>query len=407
MIRAQTLLRVHGATRLAPILVLIAFLHVGQITAADEEYALALWSRGASTVFIIGPVLAAGAAWEASRLREAAVLQMPTVVAKGWVVANALIPLIAAGVIASAAAFVASAGLTIPSLPIMAVVLGIVVSHVLAGFALGSWIRPIVAVPAALTLLYAWMVVPPTVEPLWVRHLTGRWASCCTLSTELSSAAVWASVAISLGIIATASMSLWSLRRKAIMALVPLPLILAIFVSVPLVKDLGPDPAVARDDQLVCGQEQGIRVCLWPEHEKQLNDTLAAASAAVTAWEAADLSTPTEFSEQPADRSFGISSGMDRDAVLNALSFSLLPAIPACASTQAYPGGAAEPYVQLWLSSLAGVDNAQVLGFDRDIARVVRRVQSWDERRQLEWYELNIRALKDCGMPPTQDIATS
>jgi hypothetical protein len=180
------------------------------------------------------------------------------------------------------------------------------------------------------------MVLPIAVEPLWLRHLTGVWFTCCQVSTTLAPAAISGAFVVAAGL---SGMALFLLRiplSAQRLILSATPLVVAFSIGAALVRDLGPDPVVPRSSSVLVYSLGQPRICLWPEHRERLEEVVAITTEASVAWQEFGISVPTEFSEQeqqalPTDsRSFGISQDSQHGDILYSLAYSLLPSSGQC-----------------------------------------------------------------------------
>ena len=71
----------------------------------------------------------------------------------------------------------------------------------LAGIALGLSIPLAVAAPLALATPLAWVIFPPGMSIYWLRHLTGEWIDCCSVTQTLDPAVVAGTAAVNLGLL--------------------------------------------------------------------------------------------------------------------------------------------------------------------------------------------------------------
>lgn len=406
----QTVFRIIPAVWIAPVLLVLAIIYAGAAPTRSEPYPPALTAAGAFTLFIIAPVCAACAAWEGGRLRRPGWFTQPHVRSTITVALSSLMPVLVVGLLAISAAVtfkLLEAGATIPDVRILVVAFAVVVAHILLGFALGLKLPSVVAVPAILVLDYAWMVLPPALEPLWLRHLTGDLSSCCSVSTDLAPRASGAALVVACGLAGTA-LVLMSRHLNAIrVALAFVPVLLGMGVGVMLVRGMGPDAVVPRDASiLVCSSGQP-QVCVWPEHRARLMEVSEIVTGAANAWRQVGIPVPTQFRDRsslsPGERTFGFSLEADRHVILNSLAYSLLPPFPKCAieGTEPWLGGDAENYVLAWLDATAGMSGSELANrFEPNVIRTVAKVRALPSDQERAWFERNVAALRRCDLPP-------
>ena len=411
--RLRTLLRISPAIWISPLLVILAVLATSYSTIPlriPEPYSVAIMAAGTSSVFLAAPICAACAAWEGGRLRRAAWVDGPHVRSLANVALMMLSPIIAVGCIAVAAAVAVkslNAGvIAFPDLRFVAKTLIILGAHTLLGFAIGLHVPVVVSVPSVLLLDYGWMVLPIALQPFWLRHLTGTWISCCSLSTDLAPQALAGVIAVGCGFAGAGLVLLRPHRTATQVALAIVVVVIAFSVGAFFVRGFGPDPVVARTTPLVCSAAQP-RVCVWPEHRERLEAVSAIATQADAAWRAVGVSVPAEFRERdaasPAERAFGFSLNSQAGDVLTAFSYSLLPPYPACAIDGSAPflGSDAEAYVIAWLDATAGMANEEIaIRFSPDVARAVDSVRARSTEQQRMWFAQNVAALSACDVAP-------
>jgi len=432
--RLRTIIRTNpGAWLLIP-LTLLAVLYARGFVAGKlgDAYAPAVSSAGLAALGFIGPLCAALGAREAGRLRRARWWSAPHVRHPVAIVVQSQAPIIIAGsvaLLAGAAVDLLTAGVTAPDPRPLVVGLAVVAAHTLAGAALGRWLPPAVAPPAALLASFAWMVLPRVLEPLWLRHLNGLSLElCCATWTDLAPGAILGSLAVAGGMI-VGSLALLSARQFDWMVAAKGGLTLAagLFVGVLLVAPLGTYPTVPRDQSsLECaGAETEPLVCLWPEHRDQLPVAAAAARRAIASWRAIGLSVPLTVREgspdiaTPGELRIAISSASQPANILEALAYGMLPPWPACAETSPFPGADAADYVRAWLLATAGMPPDELATRFPDpapvdpalfpdaggqpapsVLSIITRVRALAAGRQLTWMTENLAALSTCNRAP-------
>lgn len=418
----------------------LAVLHVGGEAAAPAGKAAgpSLLSAATSTVFVIGPVAAGAAAWQTGRLRRSHVLAWAPRRAHGWLTADVVLPVVAAGW-GTLALAIGRAVVIDPSppggwgaaAPGLAVAAAVVIAALSALGALAGWFLPsVAAVPASMVVTYLWLVFPIAFEPMWVRHLTGFRSSCCYVGTEIVPSAAFAPAALGVGLVLAVALVVWRVPPTVARAGASIAVaVAAVFVARVPVADLGPDPVRARTTGLECrpvtdgavrsGGADGAElseVCLWAEHEQLRSVVVGEVSALAAAAHDRGVTLPRTVTEGPATDGvspgawrFGTSVDADPFEVRAALASGLLGTV-ACDDTISGPSGpvATDLAVVAWLLLAAGTPGEEVatrLGPEaRDAAEVVLMAPA---QAQGEWFVAQIAALRDCARPSVPLPATS
>lgn len=414
----RAMLRTSPAVWLAlPIMALAGLYTFGYSPATTDPYPLAHTSAGAVVLGFVAPICAAISAWESGRLQRAGLWRLPHARAPLVVAARALLLPVVVGMLAvltAAEAQLLGAGLVWPDLRILGVAAIVIASHALLGFAVGTWLPVVVAAPTVLLVGYLWMALPRAFEPLWVRHLNGSYASCCTLQSDLAPGALLAVALVCAGFVGAAYLLLHRQQAAWQPAAAAAALTVGLVVGAVPIAGLGPDPTVARSEQaLVCRGEQP-EVCVWPEHTARLPEVLELASQAHDAWRSTGLAVPRTFSEGlGADvLSFGFSLEAGDPDVLHSMAFGMLPPLPACASQIGYPAAGALEYVHAWLDASAGMADAELqLRFQAaqppgwpPVLEFVAELRTRSPEVQRRWAEANLHVLGDCESQPMLDI---
>lgn len=413
-----TAFRRSPAVWLSPVLILIiVFFASESLYPASEYYPLALTVTGASQVFLIAPFCAACAAWEAGRIRRAGWFGFPRTRSLVSFLTLALTPTFTVGMLATIFAvlfqFRVAPSLSLPDLTVLGAALVVVLGHTLLGFGIGVHIRPVIAAPSILLVDYAWMVMLVTLEPLWLRHLTGAWTSCCDVTTSLDPRALLAVTVIAVGFVVTALVLVRVPMTGGRLMFSVVPLIVSFSIGVDLVNSLGYAPTIARSGDLVCSDGEP-KVCLWPEHDGVLERVASLARQADEAWRDAGFTGPDQFSELRTD-ALRANAGAIRvrpnlpqfdTNILMSLAYGSLPQPPDCSrdGTTQMPGVVAAPYVAAWLGNVAGVPLATLSErFDAAVIETVEAVRALPKTDQVAWVTHNVMAIGDCWTKPQLD----
>lgn len=415
----RSILRVNSGSWLAlPMILLAAIFSWNYQPVTSDPYAVALSAAGTITLVFVAPICAALGAWEAARFRRAAWWRMPHVRSGAEIAAWSTGPVILAGSVAVTVAAILQltrSGLLVPDVRLLALSVLVIAAHTLLGFSAGLWVPVVIAAPAALILSFLWMAFLATIEPLWVRHLSGSLSTCCGVQQDLAPAALAAASLVAAGMIAGALVLImqqrWSLVRGGIAVV---SVAIAIATGSAIASPLGPDPVVARDaSALVCANDaSGVEVCVWPEHARRLDEVLAIAARAVSAWQAAGIPSPRGFSEAAAagqaQPAFGFSLESTEADIVGALAYSLLPPWPSCADTGPYPSASVLDDLEAWFAAVAGMSAPDLaerfdvpsVPADRAPLDEVRALRERPREVQQEWVARNLEAARDCVGAP-------
>ena len=395
----RSYLRARPAMWALPVTTVLVILYVRSWPPADDEYGLSHWAHGLSTVYLLGPVAAGFAAWELGRLRAARVLEAPNVRSPFRVAATPLLAVVGAAWLAMLVAVLAVGVTGLPPLTLLAAPFGAVLALTAVGALLGATTRLVVAVPVAFLGSYLWMVLPMGAEPLWLRHLTGHWSSCCVIGTEVAPEAAVGALLVDLAVVACCGLLLLR-RRSAVVAGTAL-LVLAVGAAggVLSVRHLGPDPVRPRQDALLCRTVDGVRTCVWPEHSARLTEVSDVAAAAANAWETYGLTPPTAFTEgvsqAPAQVTFGFRGDATAADLARSVSVAVLPPFPACAATSPWPAYDLQPYLAAWLVAATGLADP-FPGTEPAVRDTVSALRSRPVSEQATWAHDAVAALAGC-----------
>lgn len=395
--RFRTLARIQPFFWLSPLLILVAIAYSGTLVLAADRYSLERWSQGTFVVFFIAPLAGAMSAWEIGRLRGGGQLLYPAVRSRLAIVANMLWPalLVTGVVLAISGLYVAG---SFPPVVRALDLAFIVIAQMSVGAGLAFWLPRLVAAPVVLVGGYLWLVMPLALEPLWLRNLTGLWSSCCDISDEIAPQALAATLIVHTGVIVFGLALMFA--RKVWVGLTVGAACLAVSgaVGAALVTDFGPDPVRARTTSLACSTDQ-VTICVWPEHEENLVTIASTTRSAVASWRASGIPAPGAWTEAKVGSGgvyFQAPSAPDEGAIRAAITYALLPPVPACADDQAYPAGQLREYVFYWLAESAGGTNARNWGVGAKAKSFVEDLRTQPAQSQLDWYSAASEALAGC-----------
>lgn len=175
----------------------------------------------------------------------------------------------------------------------------------LAGIALGLSIPLAVAAPLALATPLAWVIFPPGMSIYWLRHLTGEWIDCCSVTQTLDPAVVAGTAAVNLGLLLASGLAVQArvVRKGRNLLLTTSIVVLAggLVIGASQVNQMDAFPTRPREMALTCRPVTGTsaRLCLLPEHEPQRSSVTAAMQRVWPVWARSGVQLPVVYSEQP------------------------------------------------------------------------------------------------------------
>ena len=301
--RFTTRLRTAPGIWLAPVIAVV-FIMVDQ-NASSGSYWLPLVVGDTARVMVANGLCAFAGALEGRRLKTVALTSNRV---RAWwrillgpVVASASVTTVLAVI------FMARHGFASHCLgwAVLGVTLLSVWSWTIAGVALGLWLPVAVAAPLALAVPVAWMIFPPGMSIYWLRHLTGTWLSCCTITQTLNPVVITGTLAVQLGLLAggviVASARVARHGRRLSLCLGVLALSMGFVAGAVQVGHLDAFPTIARETVVRCRAVEGtgVQVCLLPEHESERSMLDSAAKRVFPMWRRAGIDLPRWYSEQP------------------------------------------------------------------------------------------------------------
>lgn len=186
--RLRTLVRTSSALpALPPAIVLVVLYYTSgtreQIAFWPYPYAPTLVQQPIELMYAVTyAVVSAAAAWQGARLREAGVWQAAAHRPAWQIITLTLAPVVALGwlmfVTPVVMAFVQTPTWpTWDSLPPLLLGMVLCCAHALIGFSIGRWIRPIIAAPVLMCLVFVVVAFPHSMNPPWLRHIMGEYSA--------------------------------------------------------------------------------------------------------------------------------------------------------------------------------------------------------------------------------------
>lgn len=338
-------------------------------SAATVGYRLADTTQAASSMVLIGPILAGLAAVAGDRWAAGGWPLQPWSRRTARVAAGALWPFPAvAGLALLVVGLIAVPGAQADA-RVMGSAWAVVSGLAILGFGVGTRLPAAWAAPAMMVTAYLFFALPLIMEPLWLRQITGMWSGCCAVDQDLDPRASAAVLAVALAF-AKAGLLL-GFTRQSVVATAAMAAT-GLVVGAALVAKSGPDPAVPRDVRvLVCAD----RLCLWPEHDSARGRAQVAVAAVDRAGKELSLRVPATYSEAEPARYGGLVADprASHPMLLLSSTSALLPGYsPECAAHLESTGAQAYPYEVLAvargvLATRAGLPASDLaeLGYDQ------------------------------------------
>ncbi|AOG28197.1 DUF7224 domain-containing protein [Cutibacterium avidum] len=300
--RFTTRLRTAPGIWLAPLVALV-FIMVDQ-NASSEPYWLAQMVQDTARVMVANGLCAFAGALEGRRLK--AVALTGNRVRPWWRVLAG--PIVASAAVTTVLTVIFMGKHGFASHPLGWAILGVTLlsvwSWTIVGVALGIWLPVAVAAPLALAIPVAWMIFPPGMSIYWLRHLTGTWMSCCTITQTLNPVVVTGTLAVQLGLLVggviAASARVVLRGRWLFLCLGVVVLVMGFVAGAVQVRGLNAFPTLARETAVKCRavDDVGIDLCLLPEHESERTTIEASAKRVFPVWRRAGITLPDVYSEQ-------------------------------------------------------------------------------------------------------------
>ena len=300
--RFTTRLRTAPGIWLAP-LIAVVFIMVDQ-NASSGSYWLPLVVGDTARVMVANGLCAFAGALEGRRLKTVALTSNR--VRAWWRIL--LGPVVASASVTTVLTVIFVARHGFASHPLGWAVLGVTLLSVwswsVVGVALGLWLPVAVAAPLALAVPVAWMIFPPGMSIYWLRHLTGTWMSCCTITQTLNPVVVTGTLAVQLGLLVggviVASARVARHRRRLSLCLGVLALSMGFVAGAVQVGHLNAFPTIARETVVRCHvvEGTGVQVCLLPEHESERSMLDSTVKRVFPIWRRAGIALPRLYSEQ-------------------------------------------------------------------------------------------------------------
>ncbi|GAB2796927.1 hypothetical protein GCM10027073_31040 [Streptomyces chlorus] len=316
--RLRTSLRSSSALWALPFVIALTVLYYvifTRVVIGDSTYgyAPALVSSALRPIYAFTYATAAClGAWEAGRLRQAAVWDLAPARSRFRIAALALVPVL--GIVwlmlllPVTVALVRNASLpTAASLAPLAMGLSVSAAYTVIGFAVGQLLRPLFAAPLTALGVYLLVGFSASTDSFWVRHILGQYPEMMTygeqivLSTLIPHLLPACGVALALALL-WVSWGHWTLR-----SLVACVLVAATTGSAyNWVKDWNYNPPISAGNVTWSCQGESPKVCMPADTASRLPAVRRDVTAALTALESADIiAAPRTVVDSIADGRYG------------------------------------------------------------------------------------------------------
>lgn len=402
------LFRTALAFRLSPLFVVAMLGGFQGAPGWSGSYGLAATSHAEAAIWLLAPLAAMCGAWEGFRLRRVAWLEQPRRRSLATIAGWSIAPVIVVSVVTFLAGVAVEVLPLMPDLRVTGLGLLLLLAWTVLGFGVGLVTHAIVSLPTMMVAGYCWFSLPAAYEPLWMRHLTGDLAACCSVETDLAPAVLVAAGTVAVGLALTGVALIRSrLPSRAAMwrALAPAPLIAALAISTPLIDDLGPIPAVARDVGMECAGSEPT-VCVYPERDGLLDELSAVASESYRRWEHLGFTGPARLSEDrrafPGAWPLHTYNGWERPQLTRAVVEAVLPRSFRRCDTERKAARRSMRRLSTWLALTAGLDHDDVRAtHGKQTFHAASRITTLPERRQRAWVVRKLAGFGQC-QPDTQ-----
>lgn len=304
--RFTTGVRVSGAWWLWAVVVAIAYLFVSGSVPAESAYPLAAQVVAYQGLFLIAPLVSLTAAAAAAKFRPAGLDRRPRARSHLAVRFDRLWPIVFSSLFGLTVAMLL-AGREFGALAPMNGRLVIVsffelTLFVVFGDLAGSRLPLKAAGPVAVVVPYLLVAFPPSMTPLWLRHLFGINSTCCFVWDTVAWSVVAAScltavagVVMLLAIGARPSAVASTNLRRAITVVAVAGVLIAVAVSAVDQRDWS--AGQPRAGGPACSNSQP-QICTWPEHSEAKKELVALAAKTATKSKEFGVPLPERISEQ-------------------------------------------------------------------------------------------------------------
>lgn len=394
---------------IVPMLALVLLQGSAVVDTATPGYWTAAVAKADLMLFIVVPVCAVCATWEAARHRDGRIDTL-AIARPAWRVALvAIAPTVVMGLlgIGAAVAATAPAAAGAPGSPhswLIVVYSLVMTGHAVVGYGLGRWLPRALALPISLGGSYVWLAYPAAIEPFWIRHLNGlSFEACCAIDQDPSMRALLATALFAVGLCFGVLLALAGTRRMRVggaAALVALLLTAAV-----VARPLGPSPGAPRAGAPRCAGGKPV-LCLWPEQEAARDLIHEALASAYVRLAEVNLPLPSVVTAKDADPRDAVFVVLPvrperREVVLSLVASAVPDTVPTCATRGEWPGADSRAVLMVWMALAAGVPASELNDMaPPELVDLAAHARQLTNKQQFAWYSANLASLKDCTTRP-------
>jgi hypothetical protein len=244
----------------------------------------------------------------------------------------------------------------------------------------------------------------------WLRHLTGSWIGCCTITQTLNPLVVTGTLCVELGLL-VAAVVVVSARaaqhgRRLLLSLGGCVLVIGFIAGAVQVRHLDAFPTIDRELSVTCRTVEGVDVqlCLLPEHEAERSLMASSIKRVFPVWKRAGIGLPGIYSEQTLPgRKDAVEISVSPDMLDAAFAIArLATATGHCfcppASTSPIEVIQYEGRIDAWLREVARASGMEVVGAGVDAEDVTwaERLRAKDSTTQAVVVTRMQKYLRDC-----------
>ncbi len=359
------------------------------------DYPLVALSQAAISLVVVAPMVAGWTAWDSARAR-------PWLDAtfggahRGKALARLIGPGVVVALVVALLVVVDVTGLPRGRTEVLLALALLSTLAAAAGFgaAVGCVAPALVAVPIAMALTYAAvaLAVADPSSSLGRTVVTGIAAPCCDNTQQISTRALAVCIVVCAVLLAGSLITCMTQRGVRARSLT-LVTSLAVAISLGAVGQISMvtgGQLTSRDTRTTCQQRQGLQICVWPEHRRQLVQIEAGIAQIRQASGSLGIHLPKDWSEDPTGH--GLTFAWHSDASLDQLRYALAINVSqsvGCGATD-YERPLAAALAQK-MGQSADMSNPDQ---DLDIAQLLSTLRGMSETEQERWAAQTIRACR-------------
>lgn len=301
---ALSSLRWSHAWILQPVIVAACYMVVASQIQFFDEYSVMRLSQTLYGLSLVGPLMGGWGAWHAGTIaahtrgrswRRSDLSALIRMLLPGFIVSVAVFALTAAYL--AGAAFSAWTGILV-----LLSVLALLTSTAV-GVAVGYVLPKAVAAPVVMVALFMFYAFPLATDMGWLRgsNTASVLASCCTTEQQPSASSLYASALLSVASIVGAGLAILVSRRSGLasVATMLVAVVGGLVVAGTISSGGQVNGLAARETDPVCRESGPRTVCLWPEHEQDMDTILRVSDDVDARLTPFAVRVPVTLSESP------------------------------------------------------------------------------------------------------------